>query len=164
MVTILVGPVVVPVLLTLVTFKSIFLIWYTFSDGPVLYRLGSFLGIRWVKILLIRLLVTWTLKESLFDDPCIPNVDDGSVVYVAADGVGIGVGVGAGAGVIVVVVVDEPLGLFVVVMVVGVLDVMMILVEGAEVAGAGDVVLIYEALLFCCGCCWVYALYIFVGC
>lgn len=161
MVTILVGPVVVPVLLTLVTFKSIFLIWYTFSDGPVLYRLGSFLGIRWVKILLIRLLVTWTLKESLFDDPCIPNVDDGSVVY------GVGVGAGAGAGVIVVVVVDEPLGLFVVVMVVGVLDVMMILVdgaEGAEGAGAGDVVLIYEALLFCCGCCWVYALYILVGC
>lgn len=117
-----------------------------------------------MKILLIRLLVIWTLKESLFDDPCIPNVDDGSVVYVAAGG--------AGAGVIVVVVVDEPLGLFVVVMVVGVFDVMMILVDGP----AEDAVLIYGALLFCgccccccsgrgCGCCcWVYALYILVGC
>ena len=109
-----------------------------------------------MKILLIRLLVTWAWKESLFDDPCTPTA--GSVVYVAVDC--------AGAGVIVVVVVDEPLGLFVVVMVVGVLDVMMILVDGAEGAGAGDVVLIYGALLFCgCGsCCWVYALYIFVGC
>lgn len=31
-------------LLTLVTFRSMFFIWYTFSAGPVLLRLGSFFG------------------------------------------------------------------------------------------------------------------------